>query len=136
MNLSDYAEGLIATWLAGGAAPSQLTTVFLDVHNGDPLETNSNSTSVYQTLTGVSGRKSITPVSSSFSATGSNVTNSAEILLTLSAVAACTITHFSIWTASTGGSQIYNGAITGSPISILVGNRVSFAIGSIQIIVA
>jgi hypothetical protein len=136
MNLSTHAEGLIATWLAGGAAPSPLTTVFLDVHNGDPLEGNTNSTSVYQQLTGVSGRKSITPVSSSFSATGSNVTNIAEILLTLSAVAACTITHFSIWTASTGGSQIYNGAITGNPISILVGNKVSFAIGSIQIIVA
>jgi len=136
MNLSTHAEGLIATWLAGGAAPSQLTTVFLDVHSASPGEGNTNSTSVYQTLTGVSGRKSITPVSSSFSATGSNVTNSAEILLTESAVAACTITHFSIWTAATGGSQIYNGAITGSPISILVGNRVSFAIGSIQIIVA
>ena len=136
MNLSDYSEGLIATWLAGGAAPSQLTTLFLDVHSASPGESNSNNNSVYQQLTGISGRKSITPVSSSFSATGSNVTNSAEILLTLSAVAACTITHFSIWTASTGGSQIYNGAITGSPISILVGNRVSFAIGSIQIIVA
>jgi hypothetical protein len=136
MNLSTHAEGLIATWLAGGAAPSPLTTVFLDVHSASPGESNTNSTSVYQQLTGVSGRKSITPVSSSFLATGSNVTNSAEILLTTSAVAACTITHFSIWTASTGGSQIYSGLITGSPISILVSNRVSFATGSIQIIVA
>jgi len=136
MNLSTHAEGLIATWLAGGAAPSPLTTLFLDVHSANPGESNTNSTSVYQQLTGTSGRKSITPVSLSFSATGSNVTNSAEILLTSSAVAACTITHFSIWTASTGGSQIYSGSITGTPISILVGNKVSFAIGSIQIIVA
>jgi hypothetical protein len=136
MNLSDYAEGLIATWLAGGAAPSVLGIVYLDVHNGDPGETNTNSTSVYQTLTGVSGRKTITPTSSFFSVTGNNTVTNAEILLTASASAACTITHFSIWTATTGGNQIYSGAITGSPISILVGNRVSFAIGSIQIILA
>jgi hypothetical protein len=136
MNLSDYAEGLIATWLAGGTAPPVLGTVYLDVHNGDPLEGNTNSTSVYQTLTGVSGRKTITPTSSFFSVTGNNTVTNAEILLTASAVAACTITHFSIWTATTGGSQIYSGSITGNPINILVGNRVSFAIGSIQIIVA
>ncbi len=136
MNLSDYSEGLIATWLAGGAAPPVLGTVYLDVHNGDPGETNTNSTSVYQTLTGVSGRKTITPTSSFFSVTGNNTVTNAEILLTTTASAACTITHFSIWTATTGGNQIYSGAITGSPISILVGNRVSFAIGSIQIIVA
>lgn len=136
MNLSDYSENLIATWLAGSAAPAVLTTVYLDVHNGDPGESNSNNTSVYQTLTGTSGRKAITPTSSSFSATGSNVTNSAEILLTSSAVAACTITHFSIWTASTGGNQIYSGSITSSPINIVISNRVSFAIGSIQITVA
>jgi hypothetical protein len=136
MNLSTHAENLIATWLAGGSAPSQLTTVYLDVHSASPGEGNTNSTSVYQTLTGTSGRKAITPTSSSFSATGSNVTNSAEILLTSSAVAACTITHFSIWTASTGGNQIYSGPITSSPINIVVSNRVSFAIGSIQITVA
>lgn len=135
MNLSDYAENLIATWLAGGTAPSQLTAVFLDVHNGDPGETNSNSTSVYQTLTGVTGRKSITPTNSVFLATGSVVTNIAEIILTSSAVSACTITHLSIWTSSTGGNQLYKGAITTSPVNVLVGNTVRFAAGSIQITV-
>ena len=37
-NLSDYTEGLIATWLAGGAAPTVLTTVFLDVYSTLPIE--------------------------------------------------------------------------------------------------
>ena len=68
MNLSNYAENLVAVWLAGGATPSALSTLYLDVHNGEPDETNTNTTSVYQLLTGTSGRKVITPTSSFFSA--------------------------------------------------------------------
>ena len=138
MNLSNYAENLIATWLAGGAAPSVLSTVYLDVHNGEPDETNTNTTSVYQLLTGTSGRKVITPTNTTFSAAvnSDTVTNSVEIVLIASAVSACTITHFSVWTAASGGNQLYRGAITGSPISVLVGNNVRFAPGSIQIVVA
>lgn len=136
MNLSNYAENLIATWLAGGAAPSVLSTVYLDVHNGEPDESNTNTTSVYQLLTGISGRKVITPTNTTFSATNDTVTNILEIVLTASAVSACTITHFSVWTAASGGNQLYRGAITGSPINVLVGNNVRFAPGSIQIVVA
>jgi hypothetical protein len=136
MNLSNYAENLVAVWLAGGATPSALSTLYLDVHNGEPDETNTNTTSVYQLLTGTSGRKVITPTSSFFSATNDTVTNILEIVLTASAVSACTITHFSVWTAASGGNQLYRGAITGSPISVLVGNNVRFAPGSIQIVVA
>ena len=138
MNLSNYAENLIATWLAGGAAPSVLSTVYLDVHNGEPDETNTNTTSVYQLLTGISGRKAITPTNTTFSAppNSDTVTNILEIVLTASAVSACTITHFSVWTAASGGNQLYRGAITGSPIDVLVGNNVRFAPGSIQIVVA
>ena len=139
MNLSNYAENLIATWLAGGAAPSVLSTVYLDVHNGEPDETNTNATSVYQLLTGISNsRKAITPTNTTFSAAANSdtVTNILEIVLTASAVSACTITHFSVWTAASGGNQLYRGAITGSPISVLVGNNVRFAQGSIQIVVA
>ena len=138
MNLSNYAENLIATWLAGGAAPSVLSIVYLDVHNGEPDESNTNATSVYQLLTGISGRKAITPTNTTFSAAPNSdtVTNILEIVLTASAVSACTITHFSVWTAASGGNQLYRGAITGSPINVLVGNNVRFAPGSIQIVVS
>lgn len=135
MNLSNHAENLIAIWLAGGAAPTVLGTLYLDVHNADPGESNTNSTSVYNTLTGVTGRKLITPISSFFSATDSIVTNIAEISLTQSASAPCTITHFSIWTSNTGGSQIYSGTVT-TPVNVLAGNTVRFAPNSIQITVA
>lgn len=138
MNLSNYAENLIATWLAGGAAPSVLSTVYLDVHNGEPDESNTNATSVYQLLTGISNSRKAITTNTTFSAAPNSdtVTNILEIVLTASAVSACTITHFSVWTAASGGNQLYRGAITGSPINVLVGNNVRFAQGSIQIVVA
>jgi len=136
-NLSNFAENKIATWLAGGVAPTQLTTVFLDVHNGDPGETSTpNGTSVYQTLTGTAGRKSLSASSTFAVIDNSIVQNSIEILLTSSASANCTISYFSIWDANTNGNLLYWGAITNSPINVIATNRVSFAPNSIQITAA
>ena len=132
-NLSNYTEGLIATWLAGGAAPSQLTTVFLDVYSTLPAEDGSGGTSVYQTLTGSAGRKSLT-TASSFTATADQVKNNL-IELTTSA-GACTIVGFAIWTANTSGSMIYYGSITSQPITIGAGDTVRFDANAITLTVA
>jgi hypothetical protein len=132
-NLSNYTENLIATWLAGGAAPSQLTTVFLDVYSTLPAEDGSGGTSVYQTLTGSAGRKSLT-TASSFTATADQVKNNL-IELTASA-GACTIVGFAIWTANTSGSMIYYGSITSQPITIGAGDTVRFDANAITLTVA
>ena len=132
-NLSNYTEGLIATWLAGGAAPSVLTTVFLDVYSTLPAEDGSGGTSVYQTLTGSAGRKSLT-TASSFTATADQVKNN---LIELTANAgACTIVGFAIWTANTSGSMIYYGSITSQPITIGAGDTVRFDANAITLTVA
>jgi hypothetical protein len=132
-NLSNYTEGLIATWLAGGAAPAALTTVFLDVYSTLPAEDGSGGTSVYQTLTGVAGRKSLT-TATSFTATADLVKNNL-IELTTNA-GACTIIGFAIWTANTSGSMIYYGSITGQPITIGAGDTVRFDANAITLTVA
>ncbi len=132
-NLSNYTENLIATWLAGGGAPSQLTTVFLDVYSTLPAEDGSGGTSVYQTLTGSAGRKSLT-TASSFTATADQVKNN---LIELTANAgACTIVGFAIWTANTSGSMIYYGSITSQPITIGAGDTVRFDANAITLTVA
>lgn len=132
-NLSNYTENLIATWLAGGAAPSQLTTVFLDVYSTLPAEDGSGGTSVYQTLTGSAGRKSLT-TATSFTATADQVKNN---LIELTANAgACTIVGFAIWTANTSGSMLYYGSITGQPITIGAGDTVRFDANAITLTVA
>jgi hypothetical protein len=132
-NLSNYTEGLIATWLAGGAAPAALTTVFLDVYSTLPAEDGTGGTSVYQTLTGVAGRKSLT-TATSFTATADQVKNNL-IELTTNA-GACTIIGFAIWTANTSGSMIYYGSITGQPITIGAGDTVRFDANAITLTVA
>lgn len=132
-NLSNYTESLIATWLAGGAAPTQLTTVFLDVYSTLPAEDGTGGTSVYQTLTGSAGRKSLT-TSSSFTATNDVVRNNL-IELTTNA-GACTIVGFAIWTANTSGSMIYYGTVSSSPVTIGAGDTVRFDANSITLTVA
>ena len=132
-NLSNYTEGLIATWLAGGAAPTQLTTVFLDVYSTLPAEDSTGGTSVYQTLTGSAGRKSLT-TATSFTATNDVVRNNL-IELTTNA-GACTIVGFAIWTANTSGSMIYYGTVSSSPVTIGAGDTVRFDANSITLTVA
>lgn len=132
-NLSNYTEGLIATWLAGGAAPSQLTTVYLDVYSTLPGEDGTGGTSVYQTLTGSAGRKTLT-TASSFTATNDVVRNNL-IELTTNA-GACTIVGFAIWTANTSGSMIYYGTVSASPVSVGAGDTVRFDANSITLTVA
>ena len=132
-NLSNYTEGLIATWLAGGAAPTQLTTVFLDVYSALPAEDGTGGTSVYQTLTGSAGRKTLT-TSSSFTATNDVVRNNLIELTTTAG--ACTIVGFAIWTANTSGSMIYYGTVSSSPVTIGAGDTVRFDANSITLTVA
>lgn len=132
-NLSNYTENLIATWLAGGAAPAVLTTVYLDVYSTLPAEDGTGGTSVYQTLTGSAGRKSLT-TATSFTATADQVKNNL-IELTTNA-GACTIVGFAVWTANTSGSMIYYGSITGQPITIGAGDTVRFDANAITLTVA
>jgi len=132
-NLSNYTENLIATWLAGGAAPAVLTTVYLDVYSTLPGEDGVGGTSVYQTLTGSAGRKSL-PTATSFTATTDQVKNNL-IELTTNA-GACTIVGFAVWTANTSGSMIYYGSITGQPITIGAGDTVRFDANAITLTVA
>lgn len=132
-NLSNYTEGLIATWLAGGAAPTVLTTVFLDVYSTLPIEDGTGGVSVMTALTGSANRKTLT-TSSSFTATADIVKNNL-IELTTNA-SACTIVGFAIWTAASSGSMIYYGSITGQPITIGAGDTVRFDANAITLTVA
>jgi len=132
-NLSNYTEGLIATWLAGGSAPAALTTVFLDVYSALPAEDGTGGTSVMTALTGSANRKSLT-TATSFTATNDVVRNNL-IELTNNA-GACTIVGFAIWTAVSSGSMIYYGTVSSSPVTIGAGDTVRFDANSITLTVA
>ena len=134
-NLSDYTEGLIATWLAGDSALTQLTTVFLDVYSALPAEDGTGGTSVMTALTGSANRKTLT-TSSSFTATNSVVKNNL-IELTTDA-GACNIGGFAIWTAVSGGSMLYYGSllVNNAQVAIGAGDTVRFDADAIVLTVA
>ena len=134
-NLSDYTEGLIATWLAGGAAPTALTTVFLEIYSTLPNEAGVGGTSVMTALTGSATRKTLT-TSSSFTATNSVVKNTLIELTTTAG--ACNIGGFAIWTLASGGSMLYYGSllVNNAQVAIGAGDTVRFDVDAIVLTVA
>ena len=132
-NLSDYTEGLIATWLAGGSAPTALTTVFLEIYSTLPNEAGVGGTSVMAALTGSATRKSLN--STNFTVTGSVVKNNL-IELTTDA-GACNIGGFAIWTAASGGNMLYSGSllVNNAQVVIGAGDTVKFDVNAIVLTV-
>ena len=133
-NLSDYTENLIAQWLAGGNAPTALTTVFLEIYSTLPNEDGTGGTSVMTALTGSATRKSLN--STNFTVTGSVVKNNL-IELTTNA-GACNIGGFAIWTAVSGGSMLYYGSllVNNAQVAIGAGDTVRFDANAIVLTVA
>ena len=133
-NLSDYTEGLIATWLAGGAAPTVLTTVFLEIYSTLPAEDGTGGTSVMTALTGSATRKSLN--STNFTVTN-NVVKNNLIELTTSA-GACNIGGFAIWTLASGGNMLYYGSllVNNAQVAIGAGDTVRFDANAIVLTVA
>jgi len=130
-NLSNYTESLIATWLAGGAAPSTLpTTLYLDLYSTPPnAETGTGGTSICSALTGVA-RLSLNNTSNAYfySEQNNNFVKNNEILITQSALATVSnITGFAIWTQIQGGNMLYSGSIQDSPKTITIGQSARFA---------
>jgi hypothetical protein len=133
-NLSDYTENLIATWLAGGAAPAALTTVFLEIYSTVPNEAGVGGTSVMTQLTGSATRKSLN--STNFTVTADQVKNNL-IELTISA-GACNIGGFAIWTLASGGNMLYYGSllVNNAQVAIGAGDTVRFDANAITLTVA
>jgi hypothetical protein len=132
-NLSDYTENLIATWLAGGAAPAALTTVFLEIYSTLPNEDGTGGTSVMTALTGSATRKSLN--NTNFTVTGNLVKNNL-IELTTDA-GACNIGGFAVWTLASGGNMLYRGSllVNNAQVAIGAGDTVRFDANAIVLTV-
>ncbi len=132
-NLSDYAENLIANWLAGNAAPTALTTVFLEIYSTLPNEDGTGGTSVMTALTGSATRKSLN--NTNFTVTGNLVKNNL-IELTPNA-GACNIGGFAVWTLASGGNMLYRGSllVNNAQVAIGAGDTVRFDANAIVLTV-
>lgn len=106
MSKSNYAEIAVLDWLLGGATPTRPSTRHLALHTADPGETGATGE-----LSGNGyARQAVT-----FGAAASGATsNTSTHTFTASGGSWGTVTHFSIWDASTSGNCLYVGALSTS----------------------
>jgi len=129
---SNYLEDKVLNWAlkatAMGTAP---TTVYVSLHNGDPLDTAAGGTEVTTTIR-AAGR-----VSAAFGAittnTGGNTVSNSALVDFGAAAAGATFTHFGIFDAASAGNMLYANALTGGSQTVSTGTNVSFAIGAIVV---
>lgn len=102
--LANWAENAALDWLLGGATPTRPTTRYLALHTADPTEAGSTGELVGNGY----ARQAIT-----FGAASSgSAANTSTHTFTASGGNWGSVTHCSIWDASTGGNCIYKGALT------------------------
>lgn len=122
---SNYAETLVLTWIFTSDAATRPTTWFVGLHTADPTEVGNVSE-----LSGNGyARQSVT-----FTAPASGATENSA-LLTFGPNTTTnwgTVTHLSVWDASTTGNCLAKGALSSS-VAINVGDSLTIAAGALDI---
>ncbi|WP_078548643.1 phage tail fiber protein [Litchfieldia alkalitelluris] len=123
--LSNYLESALLNHVLRGTAMTAPAGVYVSLHTADPTDAGGSevTTTAYPAYT----RKQATfnaPVSGANSTT---VTNSAELSWTYDGASSLTISHVSIYDASTAGNLLWHGALSASKT---VANGDIFKIGA------
>lgn len=126
--LTNHGEDLLCTWLFTTTAATRPTAWYVALHTGDPGEVGSANEVVVGTDADYV-RKSVTfadPVASS----GQVLSNASVSWTVNSGSAGYTVTHASIWDASTAGNCLMKGQL---PVSrtLAASGVLTFAIGEI-----
>jgi hypothetical protein len=103
---SNWAESAVLDWLLGGASPTRPTARYLALHTADPGETGATGE--------VSGNGYARQAVTFGAASSGAVSNTSAHNFTAAGGSWGTVTHFSIWDASTSGNCIYYGTLAAS----------------------
>lgn len=133
MGKSNYLEDKLLNWaLKNTAMGTPPATVYVGLHNGDPTDAGTGGTEVTTTIR-TAGRVAATFGTITTNAGANTAANSAIVDFGAAAGAVATMTHFGIWDAASGGNLLYADPLTGQPISVALGNLVSFPIGTLVV---
>lgn len=144
MPFSNYLATRTLNWMRGVAngatspsagMPAAPATLYISLHSADP---GMNGTTADVTLNVAAARGSIVAANWSAPAalnpftpaTGFQISNTAEAVITASAVGSATVSHFGVWDASTAGNFLQYGQLT-NPLVVAVGDSVKFSIGQL-----
>ena len=124
MSASNALETMLLQWSLTAGSPTRPTTWFLSLHTGDPGETGASNE-----LSGNGyARQSI-----AFTVSGDTATSStSQSFGPNSGSNWGTVTHFAIWTASSGGTCLYVGAWSGG-VAYAVGDTATVAAGQVTV---
>lgn len=128
---SNYLEDQITAWIAGTTFATAPTATFVQLYNGNPTDTGSSGTALYERITIASGTGSWTR------GTGDNgtITNASAFTITSGATATGSATHVTVWDASASGNLILFGALTTAK-TIASGDEVKFNASALTLTVA
>ena len=131
---SNYSEDQITGWIAGTSMTAPSAT-FVQLYNGDPLDTGLGGTPI---VIATAARLSVASGTGSWtrgtSAAGT-ITNASAFTITASATATASATHFTVWDASASGNLLFYGALTTNK-TIASGDEVKFNTSSLTLTIA
>lgn len=137
---SNYTEGnIIETTLRGAAFPVP-SGVHVALFTADPTDANVTANEVQlAAFPGYVRRDAAggAAISTGWTANSNGVSSNAKVITfpANNGAASVTITHIGLYDAATGGNLLYHAPLTSSK-TLLVGDVLSFAIGSITVTVA
>jgi hypothetical protein len=127
---SNYLEDQITGWIAGTSMTAPSAT-FVQLYNGDPLDTGLGGTAIYSRTTIASGTGSWTRGT----AGAGTITNASAFTITASATATASATHFAVFSSSTGGDLLFYGSLTTAK-TIASGDEVKFNASALTLTIA
>jgi len=127
---SNYLEDQITGWIAGTSMTAP-TATFVQLYNGDPLDTGLGGTALYSRITIASGTGSWTRGT----AGNGTITNASAFTITSSATATASATHVAVFDASTAGNLLFFGQLTTAK-TVASGDEVKFNASALTLTVA
>ena len=127
---SNYLEDQITGWIAGTNMTAP-TATFVQLYNGDPLDTGLGGTALYSRITVASGTGSWTRGP----AGNGTITNASAFTITSSATATASATHVAVFDASASGNLLFFGQLTTAK-TVASGDEVKFNASALTLTVA
>jgi len=132
---SNYLEDQITGWIAGTTFTAAPTATFVQLYNGDPLDTGLGGTPI---VIATAARTSIASGAGSWTrgtAGNGTITNASAFTITSSATATASATHVTVWDASASGNLLFFGQLTTAK-TIASGDEVKFNVSALTLTVA
>jgi hypothetical protein len=132
---SNYLEDQITGWIAGTTFAGAPSATFVQLYDGDPLDTGAGGTPI---VIATAARLSVASGAGSWTRGTSGdgtITNASAFTITSSATATASATHFTVWDASASGNLLFYGELTTAK-TIASGDEVKFNTSSLTLTVA